>query len=245
MLFRSIAGPMEMAQEIALPSMIVGGPAAVGRTAGFVRRAAEKAGKIAETIEKIGVKPTLPQVLPESAGVLQRAEAKLGSTRYSDILAQQQQDIERQIAALPGGSSVTPPSVQDVYKNAVELLGAPEVQGIISKSTSKQDAIKALSDAIAKMESEAKSVGQAKAQALRAGQTKIKEYIKSTEASVEPGAEALAKRAQAGLPAMEQAAVGRAFPAGTPKKYEPTPAGYELENLIGGRQEASNLLGIR
>ena len=246
---KDVFSPTEIAKDVVLPSAIAGAPSAVGRGAGFVRRAAERAIKLAEKIEKLGVKPTLPQVLPESAGVLQRAEAKLGSTRYSDILAQQQRDLERQITALPGGSSLASPSVQDVYKNAIDLLGVPEVQSIVSKSTNAKDAVGALSDAISKMKSGAEEAAQtaaaagtgaltataeARAKGLRSGQSKIKDYIRSTQGAAEAQRESLGKRAEAALPGMEQAAVGRAFPAGTPKKYEPIQAGYELENLIGG-----------
>jgi hypothetical protein len=247
---KDVLSPTEIATDVALPSAIVGAPSAVGRGAGFVRRAAERAVKLAETIEKLGVKPTLPQVLPESAGVLQRAEAKLGSTRYSDILAQQQRDLERQIASLPGGSATTSPSVQDVYKNAIDLLGVPEVQSIVSKSTNAKDAVGALTDAISKMKSGAEEAAktaaatgtgaltanaEARAQALRSGQSRIKDYIRSKEGGYSFLRKSLGERAKNILPNLEAQAIDTAFPMGTPMPYEPIPAGYEIENLIGGK----------
>ena len=241
----------DIVKDVAIPTALVAGPAAIGKGAGFVRRAAEKAAEIGQKIENLGVRPTVPQVFPAMAGVLQRAESRLGSSRYSDLLTQQQQDIERQISRLPGGSATTPPSVQDVYRNAVELLAPAEVQSIVEKSTSKTDAISALQDAISKMRGGAEeaaniaaaggtaaleATAEGRAAGLRAGQERIKEYIRSTQEAAETGQQALAKKAEAALPGMEKAAVAKAFPAGTPTKYEPVAAGEELENLIGGKK---------
>ena len=243
--------PKDIVKDVTIPTAIVAGPTAIGRGAGFVRKAVEKAVNMGQDIEALGVRPLVAQVFPEMSGVLQRAESKLGSSRYSEALARQQREIESQIARLPGGTATTPPSVQDVYKNAVELLGAPEVQSIVSKSTSATDAVKALQDAIVNMRGgaeEAASVAaaggtaaleataQGRAAGLRAGQGKIKEYIRSTQEAAETGQQALAKKAEAALPGMEQAAVAKAFPAGTPSRYEPVAAGYELEDLIGGKK---------
>lgn len=242
--------PSEIARDVAVPTALVGAPTAIGRAAGFVRKAAERGAATAESIERMGVTPTVPQVFPEMAGVVQRAESRLGSSRYSDILAQQQRDLETQIARLPGGTATTPPSVQDVYKNAVELLGAPEVQSIVSKSTSATDAVTALQDAIKQMKETGEDVAkraaltgtaaleasaETRTAGLRSGQARIKDYIRSTRQAAEAGQEALAKRAEAALPGMEAAGVAKAFPSGAPAKYEPVAAGYELEDLIGGK----------
>lgn len=243
--------PMELASDVAIPTALVGGISGAGRVGGFFRKAAESAAGRAEDIERMGVRATAVQAFPSMAGVLQRAESKLGSTRYSEILAQQQRELESQIAKLPGGTSATPPSVQDVYRNAVELLGAPEVQSIVSKSTSAPNAIQALQDAIEQMGKSGEKVAQeaaatgtaglqasaeSRAAALRSGQENIKEYIRRTQGAAESGQEALAQKAQAALPGMEAAAVSKAFPSGTPAKYEPVAAGYELEDLIGAKQ---------
>lgn len=242
--------PEKMVRDIAVPTTLVAAPTAIGKGAGFVRKAVEKAVNIGQDIEALGVKPIAAQVFPEMSGVLQRAESKLGSSRYSEALARQQREIESQIARLPGGTATTPPSVQDVYRNAVELLGAPEVQSIVSKSTSAKGAVAALQDAIKQMKETGEGVAQRAAltgtaalqgsaegrvAGLRSGQERIKDYIRSTQQAAEAGQEALAKRAEAALPGMEAAAVAKAFPGGAPAKYEPVAAGYELEDLIGGK----------
>ncbi len=242
-----------------IPAGMVVAPKAVTGTAGWFQDILEKASERAAKIEKTGATPIVPQVFPGLSGTAQRAERAVGGTALIEARQKQAADIQRRVAELPGEAmpSGAPastlagaPSVQDIYRNAIDLLGAPEVQKIIERSTDKKSAIDALQNAIDKIGESAETVGglaaksglSASEQAVEAekarrqtGIEKLESKAKAIRKSAEAGQEVVGAKALTEQAKLEQAGMAQLFPSGIPKGYNPTQAGYEIEDLISGK----------